>query len=320
MCRMPGSVNCVILTGPTATGKTSLGVKIASHFGWEIISADSRQVYKGLDLGSGKDLAEYFADGKKIPHRLIDIATLNDEYNVFCFQKDFYRIFGENQRAEKTTFVVGGTGMYIDSIVSGYELVDVPQNEAEKISLEKKDLAELSGMLLKLRPNLHNRSDLLIKERVIKAIQIELYKKSAEGKAKIAELSARPEINPLIIGVTLERTELYRNIEIRLKERLAQGMIDEVKKLHEEFSWERLEKLGLEYRFVSFYLEGKIATQSEMEEQLLKEIRHFAKRQETWFRGMEKKGIKIHWLPVHATQQEKFTEAITLIDSALKKI
>lgn len=309
--------NCVVLLGPTAAGKTSLAVSLADRFGWDIISADSRQVYKGLDLGSGKDLDEYNAGGRQVPYHLIDIATLHSEYNVFCFQQDFYRLFSQFQSQGKMPFAVGGSGMYADSVIRGYELLPVPENPRQKQELESHPLEELGAMLLQLKPDLHNRSDLADKARVIKALQIELYKISPEGKKLRETLCSRPDIRPLVIGVTLERSQLYRNIEIRLRERLGKGLIEEVRQLHAEFPWERLEKLGLEYRYVSLYLEGKIQSREEMERLLCRAIRQFAKRQETWFRGMERKGVDIHWLPREGGSEARFRSAVRLIESSV---
>lgn len=311
------NVNCVVLLGPTAVGKTAIAVRLADRFGWDIISADSRQVYKGLDLGSGKDLSEYSINGKQIPYHLIDIATLDSEYNVFCFQQDFYRTFNSLKEQGKFAFVAGGTGMYLDSVVRGYNLLTVPENLEQKEELEKKSLEELGAMLLSLKPELHNKSDLAIKERVVKALQIELFKASPEGIKARSELLIRPKIEPLVIGTTLNRDELYKNIEIRLRQRIQEGMIEEVENLHKKYSWERLEKLGLEYRFVSFYLEGKISSKEEMENQLCASIRHFAKRQETWFRGMERKGVKIHWLPRETSKEARYLAAVELIEKYL---
>lgn len=310
---MQGSVNTVVLLGPTAVGKTWLGVQLARHFGWEIISADSRQVYRGLDLGSGKDINEYSEGGSFVPYHLIDVTTLASEYNVFNFQQDFYRIFTENQKASKVSFVVGGTGMYVDSIVRGYELIPVPENPGLHEKLMGTPIEELARQLLELKPDLHNKSDLVLKDRVVKALEIELFKRSPEGKAVLEEQNARPKVKPFVIGTTIDRNQLHKNIEKRLFERIDQGMIEEVENLHREFSWERLEKLGLEYRYVSFFLEGKIATKKEMTDELYHAICQFAKRQETWFRGMERKGVEIHWLPNDVDKRVKLKAAIELL-------
>ncbi len=313
---MENKVNCVVILGPTAVGKTSLGVRVASKYGWDIISADSRQVYRGLDLGSGKDLSEYEVCGKKVKHHLIDITTLDSEYNVFCFQQDFYKIFEDMKKDGRMAFVVGGTGLYVDSVVQGYELLPVPENPELKSELEKKSIPELANMLTELKPNIHNKSDLVLKDRLVKALSIEIFKNSDEGR-KMKEKYRRPEINPLVIGTTLERNILHKNIEKRLFERLGEGMIEEVENLHRTYSWERLEKLGLEYRYISLYLEGKIKTRTEMAEGLYHAICQFAKRQETWFRSMEKHGVKINWLTRENDRDAKLKECLELIEGRI---
>lgn len=318
--------NCIVLLGPTAVGKTSLGVSLASHYGLEIISADSRQTYVGLDLGSGKDIEEYSFERKEddgsvrkvnIPYHMIDIVTLDEEYNVFKYQNDFYSLFRTMEKENKLPFVVGGTGMYVDSIVRGYDFVPVPENEEFRRRSESMSLEELGAMLLKLRPNLHNKSDLLLRDRVVRAIEIELFMASGECEKLRATMEKRPEINAFVIGTTVPREQLRANITKRLRERIDAGMIEEVENLHRSgFSWERLEKLGLEYRYVSCYLEGKISTKEEMFSRLNTAIGQFAKRQETWFRGMEKKGAIINWLPPVSEKQTRLDSAIGLIDAA----
>ena len=321
--------NCVVLLGPTAVGKTSLGVRLADYFNWDIISADSRQTYKGLDLGSGKDLKEYTitktdSSGKEytkqIPYHLIDVATLDKEYNVYKYQSDFYRIFKEQTAQNKMPFVVGGTGMYVDSVVRGYDFVEVPENHFLREELEKLSLDELDEKLLSLKPNLHNQSDLLIRERVVRAIEIELYMKSDDCKNKREKMEKRPEINAFVIGTTINRELLRNNIKIRLDERIEEGMIEEVQNLHDVngYSWERLEKLGLEYRYCSMFLQGKIETQEQMTQELYHSICQFAKRQETWFRGMEKKGVKILWLSPVMDVEERYKQACDLVEQCFK--
>ncbi len=308
------SFNCVVILGPTAVGKTSVGVAVADYFGGEVISADSRQTYKGLDIGSGKDLCEYQVEGRPVPYHLIDITTLDSEYNVFNYQTDFYKVFQDIISRGKLPVIVGGTGMYLDSVIRGYELINVPENQALHAELEEKSLEELDKQLLSLKPDLHNKSDLLEKDRVIKAIEIALYEQSEEGKAALETLK-RPDIRPLIIGTTLERSQVVSNIERRLKERLDEGMIEEIRGLHDAgYSWERLEKLGLEYRYCSLFLEGKIFSKEELFEQLFIQIRQFSKRQMTWYRGMEKKGVKINWLPENPSKEVRIKAAINLIE------
>ena len=306
--------NSLVLLGPTAVGKTSLGVRLADEFGLEIISADSRQVYKGLDLGSGKDIAEYNYNGHQIPYHVIDVTDLNTEYNLFNFTKDFYRAFEDISERKIVPFTVGGTGMYLDSFIRKYELVEVPENPELRKKMEVMTLEELDQMLLKLKPDLHNRTDLALRDRVVKAIEIATYMQSPEYEKNKEELLTRPEVKPLVLGTTIDRTILRENIRKRLVERLDEGMIEEVETLHNQgFSYERMERLGLEYKFVSEFLEGKIKTKDEMVQGLYTAICQFAKRQETWFRGMERKGVDIHWLTKEADQNKKFVDAFKII-------
>ena len=306
--------NSIVLLGPTASGKTSLAVRLAYNFNLEIISADSRQVYKGLDLGSGKDLDEYNYSGKNIPYHLIDVTDLNSEYNVFDFTKDFYRAFENITGRNIIPLITGGTGMYLDAVIRKYELVEVPENPEFHQNLLSKPLEELSKLLLSLKPDLHNKTDLEDKARVIKAIEIASYMQSDEYLKNKEELLKLPDIQPLILGTSLERPLLRENIKKRLDERFAQGMIEEVENLHKQgFSYERMERLGLEYRFISEYLEGKITSKEELSEKLYTAICQFAKRQETWFRGMERKGVKINWLTKENSQDLKFNEAEKII-------
>ena len=306
--------NSLVLLGPTAVGKTSLGVRLADEFGLEIISADSRQVYKGLDLGSGKDIAEYNYNGHQIPYHVIDVTDLNTEYNLFNFTKDFYRAFEDISERKIVPFTVGGTGMYLDSFIRKYELVEVPENPELRKKMEDMTLEELDQMLLKLKPDLHNRTDLALRDRVVKAIEIATYMQSPEYEKNKEELLTRQEVKPLVLGTTIDRTILRENIRKRLVERLDEGMIEEVEALHNQgFSYERMERLGLEYKFVSEFLEGKIKTKDEMVQGLYTAICQFAKRQETWFRGMERKGVDIHWLTKEADQNKKFEDAFKII-------
>ena len=309
--------NSLVLLGPTAVGKTSLGVRLADEFGLEIISADSRQVYKGLDLGSGKDIAEYNYNGHQIPYHVIDVTDLNTEYNLFNFTKDFYRAFEDISKRKIVPFTVGGTGMYLDSFIRKYELVEVPENPELRKKMEVMTLEELDQMLLKLKPDLHNRTDLALRDRVVKAIEIATYMQSPEYEKNKEELLTRQEVKPLVLGTTIDRTILRENIRKRLVERLDEGMIEEVEALHNQgFSYERMERLGLEYKFVSEFLEGKIKTKDEMVQGLYTAICQFAKRQETWFRGMERKGVDIHWLTEEADQNKKFEDAFKIINAS----
>ena len=297
--------NCIIILGPTAVGKTAIGVAVARAFNGEIISADSRQTYRCLDIGSGKDLSEYRESGEPVPYHLIDITELPAEYNVYNYQQDFYKAFKDITERRKLPVVVGGTGMYIDAIVRDYQLVILPENKKLHEELEATPLEVLAERLLKLQPDLHTKCDLLEKDRVIKALEIIEAKKLGMDSTSVQ----RPEIRPFIIGTTLPRPQLWENISVRLRERLDGGMIEEVQSIHESgISWERLEKLGLEYRFCSEFLQGKISSKEELFEKLFIAIRQFAKRQETWFRMMEKKGVEIHWLEP-GTKKERIEQA-----------
>lgn len=303
------SYNCIIVLGPTAVGKTAIGVALARAFNGEIISADSRQTYRHLDIGSGKDLAEYSEGGEAVPYHLIDITELPAEYNVYNYQQDFYKVFKDIIARGKLPVVVGGTGMYIDAIVRDYQLVILPENKKLHEELEATPLEVLADRLMKLQPDLHTKCDLLEKDRVIKALEIIEAKKQGVESTSVQ----RPEIKPLIIGTTLPRPQLWENISIRLRERLDGGMLEEVQSIHESgISWERLEKLGLEYRFCSEFLQGKIASKEELYQSLFIAIRQFAKRQETWFRMMEKKGVEINWLKP-GNKEERIKEASQII-------
>lgn len=303
--------NCVIILGPTAVGKTAIGVAVARAFNGEIISADSRQTYRHLDIGSGKDLADYEAneDGAAVPYHLIDITELPAEYNVYNYQQDFYRAFKDITERGRLPVVVGGTGMYIDAIVRDYQLVILPENKKLHEELEATPLEVLAERLIKLQPDLHTKCDLLEKDRVIKALEIIEAKKQGVDSTSVQ----RPDIHPLIIGTTLPRPQLWENISLRLRERLDGGMLEEVQSIHDSgISWERLEKLGLEYRFCSQFLQGKIASKEDLYEGLFVAIRQFAKRQETWFRMMEKKGVEIHWLDA-GSKEERINQAKDVI-------
>lgn len=297
--------NSLIILGPTAVGKTALAVAAADYFDSEIISADCRQVYKGLDLGSGKDIKEYSIqkdDGciKKIPYHLIDIVDLHAEYSVFNYQKDFYKTFAALQEKKVFPIICGGTGMYLDAIVRSYDMIDVPLNSALRTSLNGKSLEELGDILRSLKPELHNETDLTERHRVLRAIEIAEYSNSEQCKREKEAMPPRPCIKPFIVGTTFPRDIVRNRVKIRLKQRFDEGMIDEVESLHKQgFSWERLERLGLEYRFIAEYLQGKIPSFDELFQSLHIAIGQFVKRQETWFRGMERKGVTIHWLPTN---------------------
>ncbi len=246
---------------------------------------------------------------------MIDIADLNIEYNVFHYQQDFYRVFDSLTERKVLPVIVGGTGMYLDAIVRNYELVDVPEDPELRKELSEKSLEELGEIYLKLKPDLHTKADLLERDRVIRGIEIVLGHQEPKRSELLKGMYPRPEIKPLIIGTTFDRTKVRENIKKRLIERLDEGMLDEVQNLHDSgYSWERLEKLGLEYRWCSLLLQGKIDSKEEMIEKLYIAIGQFAKRQETWFRFMEKNGVKINWLPAVQDKQVRLQSAIELAE------
>ena len=283
--------NLIAVLGPTASGKTALAVRLARKIGGEIISADSRQVYRGMDLGTGKDLSEYGCNGDAVPFHLIDICDPTEEFSVFAFQQRFIDCFRDISARGKMPFLVGGTGLYLDSVLRGYRMAPVPLNASLRERLTGYDMESLRRYFLSIQRDAHNSTDLLERERLIRAIEIAEFSRD-HPTAALQSI----QIEPLVIGICLEREELRRKITLRLQTRLQAGMIDEVKRLHDRgVNWERLESFGLEYRYISRYLQHKISHE-EMFQILNTRIRQFAKRQETWFRGMGKKGVPIHWI------------------------
>ena len=284
--------------GPTATGKTKLAAQLASEFNGEIISADSRQVYKRMDIGTGKDLKDYEIEGKVIPYHLIDIVEPCDEFNLFLFKKYFTGTFIEISQRKKLPFLVGGTGLYLSSILQNYKLRTASYNSERIDELSSKEIEELRIILNELNPKLHNTTDLLDKNRIVKAILI------SEAVQTFEEI----EINSLNIGVMPERAETKRRITERLKYRLGHGMIDEVKSLlGSGVTFDKLNFFGLEYKFIALYLRNEL-TYNDMFQKLNGAIHQFAKRQATWFRKMEREGVKIHWL-----EKPDFTAAKEII-------
>lgn len=284
--------NCAVVLGATATGKTALAVKLAQVKHGEIISADSRQVYRGLDLGTGKDLQEYGS----IPYHLIDVCDLSREFTVFHFQQEVYRIFPQLIEKDALPIIAGGTGLYLDAILRGYELIPVPEDPALRKELASKTLPELQDMLIALKPDIHNKTDLEQPDRLVRAIEIARYRQEHPESAAV-HLHNVPPIKPKIYGISFERSILRERIRRRLIARIDAGMIEETEQIHAQgYSWERLESLGLEYRFTAQYLQGKIESKEAYIEQLYRAIGQFAKRQETWFRRMERNGIEIEWI------------------------
>lgn len=284
--------NLIVILGPTASGKTRLAVRLAGDLNSEIISADSRQVYRGMDIGTGKDLEEYRINGVEIPYHLIDIVDPDHDFNVFEYQTRFYRCYGEIRSRGIVPILVGGTGLYLSAVLEGYRMVEVPENPELRESLKSESLEGLQQRLLAMNPSLHNTTDLLDRSRLIRAIEIVQY----SGKTNAADAPEHPVLEPLVIGIHWSRDALRKRIASRLKERLEAGMLDEVKELHRAgVSWERLDFWGLEYRYAALHLRHKLAYR-EMVEELTIRIGRFAKRQETWFRRMERHGIEIFWI------------------------
>jgi len=278
-----------MVLGPTASGKTRLGVELARELGGEIVSADSRQVYRCLDIGAGKDLEEYAVGGPPIPYHLIDIVDLDVEFSVFDFQKRFFEVFDELEARGTPPIVVGGSGLYLESILSESRMGEVPEDAALRADLEGETTERLIERLRGLR-TVHNRTDLEDRGRLVRAIEIAEH--SANHKPEPS-----PKITALVLGIRWDRRVLRDRIGKRLAERMREGLIDEVQALHDAgVSWEKLEYLGLEYRFVSDFLRGVIKNENDLRQKLASAISAFAKRQDTWFRRMERKGTAIHWI------------------------
>lgn len=294
----------ITILGPTASGKTSIAAALAGRIGGEIISADSRQVYRRMDIGTGKDLADYEVGGKHIPYHLIDIAESGYKYNLFEYQRDFHTAYDDITSRGRTPVLCGGTGLYIEAVLNGYALSPVPQNQELRDSLSAKSLDELTAMLKALKEqtgsNMHNRSDVDTVQRAIRAIEIETY--NLQHPTPEREM---PGISSLVIGVDVDRETRRRRISDRLEARLHEGMIDEVKGLLAEgVSAESLMYYGLEYKFVTEYVTGK-TTYNDMLSRLEIAIHQFAKRQMTWFRGMERRGIHINWIDASLPMDDK---------------
>ncbi len=280
----------ICILGPTASGKTKYAVRLALEMGGEIISADSRQVYRGMDIGTGKDLSEYTVNGVQVPYHLIDIAEAGEKYNLFQFQKDFERVYNDIRSRGQLPILCGGTGLYIDAVTRGYSLAEVPENPVLRAELEKLSMEELSARLEGMK-KMHNKSDIDSKKRVIRALEIEIYRQNSP-----VEYVQTAPINTRFIGISVSREERNARIDKRLRERLEGGMIEEVQRLLDSgISPEDLIYYGLEYKFVTLFILGML-TYKQMEGQLAVAIHQFAKRQMTWFRGMERRGVKIEWV------------------------
>ena len=299
----------ITILGPTASGKTPLAASLADRLSTEIISGDSRQVYRRMDLGTGKDLADYTVEGRQVPYHLIDIVEPGYKYNVFEYQRDFLKAYEEIVAKGKLPILCGGTGMYIESVLKGYRLLPVPENPELRANLEGKTLDELTRILEGYK-KLHNSTDVDTAKRAIRAIEIEEY-----YKQQPPEYREFPSLKSLIIGVDIDRELRREKITRRLKQRLDEGMVDEVRGLlNEGIPAENLIYYGLEYKFLTQYAIGEL-TYEEMFLQLETAIHQFAKRQMTWFRGMERRGFTIHWLDATLPMEEKTEQIINLINT-----
>ena len=295
----------ITILGPTASGKTALAAALAARLDTEIISADSRQLYRGMDIGTGKDLADYVVDGKLIPYHLIDICDPGYKYNVFEYQHDFFRVFTSLRERGLVPILCGGTGLYIEAVLKGYKLLDVPPNPALRERLREKSLPELEILLASYKV-LHNKTDVDSVQRAIRAIEIEeFYRTQAPDVREYAPL------NSLLVGVAIDRELRREKISKRLRARLDEGMVDEVRRiLSNGVAPEDLIYYGLEYKFLTLYIIGKL-TYEEMVSQLEIAIHQFAKRQMTWFRGMERRGCTIHWLDATLPMADKVEQILT---------
>lgn len=292
----------ITILGPTASGKTTLAARLAYEMHTEVISGDSRQVYRRMDLGTGKDLEDYVVEGIHVPYHLIDIVEPGTKYNVFEYQRDFLKVYEELRGEGKVPVLCGGTGLYLESVLRGYRLMPVPENEALRTVLAGKSLEELTEML-KSYKQLHNTTDVDTPKRAIRAIEIEEYYRNhpAEGRDF-------PSIHALVVGIDIDRETRRRKISERLKQRLEHGMLDEIRDLLAEgIPAENLIYYGLEYKYLTQYVIGEL-TYEEMYRKLEIAIHQFAKRQMTWFRGMERRGIQIHWLEASSPMEDKVAQ------------
>ena len=297
---MTHSTDALVILGATAGGKTALAVAAARHLGGEIIAADSRQVYRGMDLGTGKDLAEY----GEIPYHLIDIADAGSEYNLYQFQRDCYAAIMAIRARQRLPIICGGTGLYLDAVLRGYHLVEVPRNPHLRQQISTWSDDQLRRRLLEIKPRQHNRTDLDERDRLVRAYEIACGEKAAGPAEPFAW-------RPLVFGLQWPREVLRQRIAERLRTRLEQGMIEEVQGLYEAgVTWQQLEFYGLEYRFIARYLQGELS-RNEMVQQLARAIGQFAKRQETFFRRMERQGVQINWLDA---QQQPFVQLCRILE------
>ncbi|MDX1451040.1 MAG: tRNA (adenosine(37)-N6)-dimethylallyltransferase MiaA [Oleiphilaceae bacterium] len=290
----------VTILGPTASGKTRLAVALAEHFNGEVISADSRQVYRGMDIGTGKDLLEY----GQIPYHLIDIVNPGYEYNLFEFCQDTINSLSRIWHRGALPIVAGGTGLYVDALISRYQLSNAERNEQLRKDLEQKSDEELVRMLFALKPDQHNTTDLLDRNRLVRAIEI------AQAEQNSAQKLVWPPFRTINLGINIDRNTCRRRITERLKQRFKQGMIEEVETLHRQgLTWQQLDFYGLEYRYIALYLQNKL-NYNDMFQKLNAAIHTFAKQQYKWFRKMEDKGVRIQWIDFGNKLEEHAIQAV----------
>lgn len=299
------------ILGPTASGKTTLATRLAYELGGEIISADSRQVYRDMTIGTGKDLGDYVVEGTQIPYHLIDICEPGTKYNLFEYQRDFLEAYEDIRRRGKQPVLCGGTGLYIEAVLRGYQLSPVPQNPELRKNLEGKSLGELTAILQELKEKnhstMHNRTDVDSAQRAIRAIEIEEYNLHTPTEDRQV-----PPIPSTIIGTMVDRDTRRERITRRLKQRLKDGMVEEIRELLRTVSPDDLMYYGLEYKFVTEYALGR-TTYDEMFSRLEIAIHQFAKRQMTWFRGMERRGLTIHWVDTQQPLAEQVAQVLRII-------
>jgi len=303
-------IDLITILGHTAAGKTAFAAHLAQTVGGEIISADSRQVYRRMDIGTGKDYQDYQVGGDRVPVHLIDILDAGYEYNVYLFKRDFLRVFTDISDRGIMPLLCGGSGLYIESVLRNYRLVNVPPNPGLRLELESKSFEELTG-ILKLYVPLHNITDTVNRKRLMRAIEIAMFQSGST-----VDSGDDRNLNPLVLGIRYERNIRRERITQRLRERLDAGMVEEVDELLKSgVTAEKLDYYGLEYRFVSKYLQAEL-TYDEMFSKLNTAIQQFAKRQMTYFRGMERRGIHIHWLEGSLSLKEKKEEALALLNGS----
>ena len=298
----------ITVLGPTATGKTAFAAQLAHRIGGEVISADSRQVYRGMDIGTGKDLEDYMVNGEKVPYHLVDIVDPGYEYNVYEFQNDFLNAYEDIVSRKKIPVMCGGTGMYLEAVLNGYKLLKVPDNDELRKILQPKSIGELTEMFESFK-NPHNFTDLTERKRLVRAIEIADYYKKHEGSVK-----SFPKIESVIFGIQFERRVIRERITARLEKRMGEGMTSEIKTLLQKgVTPDQLKFYGLEYKFLTQYELGEIS-KDEMFRLLNTAIHQFAKRQMTWFRRMKKRGHRIHWINGDLSMERKIEEAIGVVD------